>query len=144
MLIGIPLFIAQLNVFDYAGSYLPKRLYYGDRTVNLNEVAWAIQDIEDYEKRTLYYFSGGEMNLSGSNLVRYQIKVRGKEYQLTPEEIHELPIGDYLFVVAPSRYDDFDVLLEEIPWAEVHEYRTANGDDTLTRIALVSLPQPAN
>jgi hypothetical protein len=143
MMLGIVLFIAQLNLFDYVGSYLPKRLYYGERTVNLNEVAWKILDIDDLDNRTLYYYSGGEMNLSGSNLVRYQIKMRGTEYQLTPEEIHELPDGDYLFVVAPSRFEDFDFLLQEIPWAEVQTYQTANGDGPLARFAWVTLPQPA-
>ncbi len=142
LMVSGALVVVGLNLNDYVYDYLPKRVYYGERTANLNSVARIMLrefDLDDYE---LYYLSSGGMNLSGSNLVRYQTAIRGQEYMDDPDQIHELPAGDYLFVASHERWDDIQALAGEVPWGDLeHQY---DGDDLVAYTLRVTLPQPSD
>lgn len=139
LLTGVMLVLAGLNLWDYSEKYLPQRLYFGERTAKLNEVAWLLQDL-DLEGRQIYYLSDADLNLAGSSLVRYQVQRRGHEYIDKPQEVHELPAGDYIFVAAPLRYEDFLEVMTHIPQAEVQDFTRDNGDP-LVKVLFVTLSE---
>ncbi|MCB9435684.1 MAG: glycosyltransferase family 39 protein [Anaerolineales bacterium] len=113
MLIGVAVVFAVLNLADYTQDYLPKQLVYGERTVNLNVTARAINMIDDIDQREILYLSSSSLNLSGSNLTRYQTQRRGVEYMKEYKKFAEYPPDDYAFVAAADRYDDLLPLIED-------------------------------
>ncbi|NDJ86486.1 MAG: hypothetical protein GYB66_11410 [Chloroflexi bacterium] len=132
------LLIGQLNLVDYVASYAPKRIYYGERTVHLNEVAWHLQDI-DLDRYNIYFLSGVEMNLSGSNLVRYQIGVRGEEFLGEPHEANAIPPGEYVFVAAPSRLEDLTQITQATPPGTLRVYNMQQEDKPLVYMYFVRI-----
>ncbi len=140
VLAGVVFVFAGLNLWDYTEKFLPQRLYFGERTAKLNEVAWTLQDL-DLEDREIYYFSDADLNLTGSSLMRYQVKRRGQEYIQPPEEIHNLPAGDYIFVAAPLREEEFVALAEEVPWGETKTFTRDNDDEVLIYVLFVTLDE---
>lgn len=130
--------LAVMNILDYTQGYLPKRLVYGERTVNLNVTARFIKSIDDLNEREMYFLSSNEMNLIGSNLTRYQTGKRGKEYLLDRRDIRQFPAGDYIFVASSARYTDLQQIIVLFPLSELYPVVSDYDNQTVAYVLLLT------
>lgn len=138
ILLAVISVLAVLNILDYTQGYLPKRLVYGERTVNLNVTARFIRSIDDLNEREMYFLSSNEMNLIGSNLTRYQTGKRGKEYLLDRRDIRQFPAGDYIFVASSARYADLQQIIVLFPLSELYPVVSDYDNQTVAYVLLLT------
>lgn len=114
--------LAAANLGFYVFDYVPRKLWYGERTVRLNEVAQIAATFNGaYQVHTL---SSENLDLNSTDLLRYLTSENaGVEYT---GEVDHLPAGLepgwHAFVVAPERLADLYRLTARIPGGELRQY----------------------
>jgi len=139
------LFVLVLGVADqrtYIVDYLPKKLVYGEPTVQLNEVADILNSFDD--RYTVLYLSSPSLDMSATGLIRYQAPDHvGTEYK---GEVEQLPTilprpGAYAFVVAPEREEEIGLLVFQLPGGDLREYQNQRSGKPLVYVYFVDVPE---
>lgn len=140
-ILAATLIIMLFNLADYTFDYLPRRGYFGERTANLNEAADILNAQLDFDNVTLYYLSSGALNLHGSSLMRYQLPLRGFEYDIAQMSLSDLKPGNYAFVAAWERIEDLEMLFSDLSSINIQAYNSPSTGTPLLYILLISFPQ---
>lgn len=140
--VGLALALATVDLCTYVFDNLPRRLVYGETTVQLNEVA-DILDTFDGRYR-VWTFSSLELDLQGTDLLDYLSPENiGQEYpgEITrwPEVLRE-DNGPHAFLIAPGRFGEVaEDLVSALPGGEMRTYINRRTGAPLVYCYFVSL-----
>ena len=140
--VGLALALATADLCTYVFDNLPRRLVYGETTVQLNEVA-DILDTFDGRYR-VWTFSSLELDLQGTDLLDYLSPENiGQEYpgEITrwPEVLRE-DNGPHAFLIAPGRFGEVaEDLVSALPGGEMRTYINRRTGAPLVYCYFVSL-----
>lgn len=131
--------LAAANLGFYVVDYVPRRLWYGERTVRLNEVVQIAATFNGaYRVHTL---SSENLDMNSTDLLRYlTAENAGVEYT---GEVDHLPAGLdpgwHAFVVAPERLADLYRLTARIPGGELRQYASPRTYEPLVYTYVVRI-----
>jgi 4-amino-4-deoxy-L-arabinose transferase-like glycosyltransferase len=140
--IGLALVLASADMGTYVLDYLPQTdtLLYGVRTRRLNQLVEVVDALDDrYE---IWYFSSAELPMGITDLTKYLLYDRGaQEYSWEIERWREvLPSGDYVFFIAPDRFDEVGGrLVYEIVGGELRVYFDKYSDKPMVYAYFVGI-----
>lgn len=138
--IGLAAGLALIGQWTYITGYLPKKLVYGERTIQMNEVGDILNSFEG--QYTVWYFSTLELDMHGTDILPF-ISPRndGVEYDSDIAFWQStLEPGRHAFLVAPSRSHEVLILLETyLPDGSVREYLNPRTGEPLVYVYLVEL-----
>lgn len=131
--------LAAANLGFYIFDYVPRKLWYGERTVRLNEVVQIAATFNGaYRVHTL---SSENLDMNSTDLLRYlTAQNAGVEYT---GEVDHLPVGLdpgwHAFVVAPERLADLYRLTARIPGGELRQYANPRTYEPLVYTYVVQI-----
>jgi hypothetical protein len=115
--LGLALLLAVADQRTYIFDYLPKKLIYGERTAQMNEVA-TILDTLDGQYNVLF-LSSQALDMGHTSILPYlSPENRGVEYHNQPIE----PGQNYAFFIAPQRANEIPDILSKMTGGELREY----------------------
>lgn len=131
--------LAAINLGVYVVDYLPRPLLYGERTVQLNEIAAIMAAFDG--AYSVHTFSAEDLSLSGTDIIRYQTPENaGVEYTGAVESLPgALQRGWHAFVIAPARLDEVSALGLWLPGGEAREYLNPRTGRPLVYVYVVEI-----
>jgi 4-amino-4-deoxy-L-arabinose transferase-like glycosyltransferase len=123
--VGLALALVTAELGAYVFDNLPRKLVYGETTVQLNEVADILDTLEG--RYQVWTFSSIYLDLRGTDLIDYLSPDNaGQEF---PGEIalwrEVIPPegGEHAFVIAPARFEEVgEALVTALPGGEMRRY----------------------
>jgi hypothetical protein len=127
--LGLALLLALADQRTYIFDYLPKKLFYGERTVQMNEVATILDTLDG--QYNIWFLSSRDLDMGHTSILPYlSPENRGAEYD--GESIE--PGENYAFLIAPQRADEIPVVLDKMTGGELREYFNERTGKTLVYV----------
>ncbi|MCC6800481.1 MAG: hypothetical protein IT325_10200, partial [Anaerolineae bacterium] len=131
--------LAIANLGVYVIDYLPRPLLYGERTVQLNEIAAILAALGgEYQVHT---FSAQDLDMDGTDIIRYLTPENaGVEYTGAMEALPgSLDPGAHAFVIAPARLEEVSSIAQWLPGGQLRQYINARTERPLVYLYIVEL-----
>jgi len=133
--------LAVADQITYITDYLPRKLVYGEPTLQLNEVADILETFDG--RYRVYYFSDLELDMGGNDILRYRVpNARGMDFEWPVNESRLLlpTRGPHAFLIAPLRFQDVIVdLINTFPGGDVKLYDNPRSNLPLVYIYFVNI-----
>ncbi|HEX3051429.1 MAG TPA: glycosyltransferase family 39 protein [Aggregatilineaceae bacterium] len=133
--------LAVADQITYITDYLPRKLVYGEPTLQLNEIADILETFDGHYQ--VYYFSDLELDMGGNDILRYRVPdAKGMEFEWPVNESRPfLPThGPHAFLIAPLRFQNVIIdLINTYPGGEVKSYDNPRSSLPLVYIYFVNI-----
>lgn len=142
--VGLALALVTAELGAYVFDNLPRKLIYGETTVQLNEVADILDTFEG--RYQVWTFSSLYLDLRGTDLLDYlSPENAGQEFPgeiARWREVIEPASGAQAFVIAPNRFEEVgEDLVTALPGGEMRRYNNRRTGDSLVYVYFVTLGQ---
>jgi len=142
--VGLALALVTAELGAYVFDNLPRKLVYGETTVQLNEVADILDTFEG--RYQVWTFSSLYLDLRGTDLLDYlSPENAGQEFPgevARWREVIEPASGAQAFVIAPDRFEEIgEDLVTALPGGEMRRYDNRRTGASLVYVYFVTLGQ---